>query len=814
MITLPADIRKKDHNSIPANYIETCFQKVGSVIYVHHLKMLLFLGMVLSGFIFMLPKLYIDTSSESLLHENHPVRIDYDDFKRQFGREGNIYITIQAPNVFDKHFLDKLASLHETLKQSVPFLKKVTSLINARSIRVDGHDVVIEELYHSLGPKDPTSKTLQSRVMNNPAYIGTIVSEDGTLAVIILDIQSEVLEKGHYQGLPTLFEGDDEAGYLRRLTTNEMNTIVAAVKNVTTSYHESNFRVTVSGDIVVADVCNALTIRDMQVCIVVGLMCILFFLTVFFRTIAGVMLPLIIIAVTMISVFGLMAAAGVSIKLPTIVMPAFLLTVAVGDSIHILSVFYQRLQQGQPKKDAICSALGHSGLPILMTSLTTAAGLLSFSLADLSAISEIGIFAAAGVILALLYTIMLLPAVIAVFPIRTCKLESRVMHFVDRALLWCAGIAINYPKIVIGVSIGMFLLGGGFAFRLSFSHNQLDWFDEHMPAKKDIQYIDARLKGTAALEVIVDTKEKYGVLDVDVLKQIEMFEKRVRNLKNENVPVGTISSINLIVKELNRAAHSNDQKHYTIPEGMPKVPLSDVISTGDRDVLYRFADPQFRQARITVNTPWVDAVSYDNFLEQIRLVASEVFSKVDSITLTGGMALVTQGVTRALENLVSSYIFAFIVIAIMMVWIAGDIRVGVLSMFPNLLPIAVIMGIMGAAGVKLDIVTVMIGSIAIGLVVDDTVHFLYNFQKYYRKEENAMTAIQKTMLGTGRAMLITSLVLSAGFFVLLAATLTNIVRFGLFTGMTILLALFADFLVAAALWPLIPMKKNGHRYLK
>ena len=143
-----------------------------------------------------------------------------------------------------------------------------------------------------------------------------------------------------------------------------------------------------------------------------------------------------------------------------------------------------------------------------------------------------------------------------------------------------------------------------------------------------------------------------------------------------------------------------------------------------------------------------------------------------------------------------------------MILLIGDWKLGLLSMVPNLLPIIITMGLMGLTGNPLDLNSIMIGSVALGVVVDDTVHFMFNFQKYYTKTSDPYHAVRETLLGTGRALLITSLVLSTGFFILMLASLNHLIRFGLFTGIAILFALLADFLLVPAMLVLIRKKKK------
>jgi predicted RND superfamily exporter protein len=250
--------------------------------------------------------------------------------------------------------------------------------------------------------------------------------------------------------------------------------------------------------------------------------------------------------------------------------------------------------------------------------------------------------------------------------------------------------------------------------------------------------------------------------------------------------------------------HANDPNYYRIPKDRKTVAQEFLLfENSGSDDLEQIVDSQFSKTRITIKTPWVDSVILNEFRKQMKSEFQSTFSGKADITITGLAALMARTIPAALHSMANSYGIAFLVITVMMILMLGDIRIGLLSMLPNLLPILFIMGIIGLSGIPLDMNTLMIGSIAIGLVVDDTVHFMYNFRRYYNISGDARIAIQETLLGTGRAMLITSLVLSMGFFVLILASLKNFNIFGFFTGMTILFALLADFVLAPALMILV-----------
>jgi predicted RND superfamily exporter protein len=274
--------------------------------------------------------------------------------------------------------------------------------------------------------------------------------------------------------------------------------------------------------------------------------------------------------------------------------------------------------------------------------------------------------------------------------------------------------------------------------------------------------------------------------------------------------IGKIFSINDILKETNQALHANDPSYYTIPQDHDVIAQEFFLfeNTGSDD-LEKVVDSQFSKTRITIKLLWVEIFTADKIIKAVTREFDEAFAGKADITMTGMSGLMARTVPAALVSMRHSYIIAAVVITIMMILLMGNVKIGLISMVPNLLPIFMVMAFMAYINIPLDFNGLMIGSIALGLVVDDTMHFMYNFRKYYHITGDPKEAIRKTFLGTGRALLITSLVLSSGFFVTMFATLSNTIIFGLFTGLVILIALLADFVLAPALMFLLYKKGRG-----
>ncbi|MBW2145073.1 MAG: MMPL family transporter, partial [Deltaproteobacteria bacterium] len=450
------------------------------------------------------------------------------------------------------------------------------------------------------------------------------------------------------------------------------------------------------------------------------------------------------------------------------------------------------------------------------TTLTTAAGLLSFSYSELAALASLGIFAATGVILALIFTLILIPPLIALFPMkRKQKRVQKQSSRMDRVLLFFADFSYTHPiKIILisGLVFAVTLVG---IFELRLSHHVMSYFPDHMDIKHDNKLVDDKLKGTLVLIALVDTKQEDGLYEPDILKRIETVTQRLKTLRYKEIYVGKVFSIIDIIKETNLALHDNDSNFYTLPEDRKTIAQELLLfENSGSDDLEQIVDIQFSKSPITIKIPYVDVIYIEKMLEKVEKEFKDVFEDRAEITMTGLTSILCRVLPAAQRSMVRSYLIAFVVITIMMIVLIGSFKFGLVSMIPNLLPIIMIMGLMGLSGVPLDMNSLMIGSVAIGLVVDDTMHFMYNFRKYYGLTGNVHEAIRETLFGTGRAILITSLVLSASFFSIMGSTLKSSVNFGFYTGLVILAALLADFLLAPALMTILLRNRKSPDFLE
>ncbi len=770
---------------------------------------------IIGGFISQIPKLTVDTSFEGMLHDDDPSRIAYNHFRDQFGQDRIIVLAISSDNIFDAEFLKKLKSLHYDLENKVPYVHEVNSLINARSTRGEGDVLLVDDLFKDWPEKPVDLENIKTFVLNNPVYVNDYSSEDGRVTAIIVEseaIISEISDDDIIDG----FEDEDDSSQTKQpgtthyISEKENKEVVEAVNRIVEKYNsDPDFSIALAGGPVIEEVYNRITQEDMMFFTVIMLLIVALFLAVLFRRITGVIFPMIVVYSSWMSTMGIMVLCEVPISIFSVVLPSFIMAVGMADSVHILAIFYRQLQTDGDREKAIAFALSHSGLAIVMTSMTTISGLLSFSMSELSSIGHLGIFAAIGVFLALTYTVFLLPAFLSIVPIKPKKSnkKTKTIGLMDRVLIGFANFSTDHPKKIIVVCIIIFAVAVSFMFQLKFSHHLKKFFPDTMAVKQDLNFIDQTFRGIGAIEVILDTKKENGLYNPELLNRIETISREVEKIDLGDIYVGKVRSINDILKETHQALNENNPEFYTIPQDRQVVAQEFFLfENSGSDDLQKIVDNQFSKTRVTVKIPWSEILVTDRFVRLIHDKFDSMFSDITEVTTTGMSVLMGKTVAAAIRSMAKSYVIAFIVITIMMMILVGDIKLGLLSMIPNLLPIIIIMGIMGATGSSLDLNSLMIGSIAIGLVVDDTMHFMYNFRKYYELTKDARLAVRETLLGTGRALLITSLVLTANFFTLMFATLGTAFIFGIYTGLVILIALLADFVLAPALMVLVTKK--------
>ncbi len=765
------------------------------------LLLLLLSGLMLSG----MPKLHFDTSTEGFFRPDDPNMIRYEAFRDQFGRDDIAFMLLEPKEVFSSSFLKTLQAMHQEIEERLPNLEDINSLINARKTVGKEGALIVGDLLEEMPQTPEEMADLKNYVLHQPLYENFLISTDAKVTAIAIQMGTYSTEGVAVDSDFDLDTTSQAPSAQKPLSDHEITQIVKVLHEIKEKYQGPDLQIYVTGSPVVTDYLKATMQKDMPrfLLSMVGLIAVFLFLT--FRRFSGVLLPLLTVLLSLGYTLGLMGHLGVSVKLPTMILPSFILAVGIGSSVHIMSMFYKDFVKEKGNKEkAIQDALEHSGLPVAMTSITTAAGLLSFAGADVAPIADLGRASSFGVMVALFMTITLIPSFLAILPVRSLKKSdySNEVSTVDRILMKFGDWSYDHAAKVVGIAalIGLMAVAG--LFRLQFSHDIMKWYPEGSEVRIANEKIDQSLGGSVNIEMVVDAGKENGQYDPELqvaLDELATYALNVTNNQGKRV-IHKTTSLSSMLKEINQALHENKKEFYEVPPDREMIAQELLLfENSGSDDIENISDSLFSKSRFSAKSQWQDAAGYHIVIEQIRTKANELIGDKAQVGFTGLMVLFAETVTLMMNTMIQSYLIAFALITLLMILLIGRISTGLLSMIPNFFPILLTLGLMGWLGIPLDMFTLLIGSIAIGLAVDDTIHFFHNFRKVYVETGSVRQAIDTTLLTAGRAMLVTSVVLTLGFFIFMFATLNNLFSFGLLTGFTLITAFLADILLAPAL---------------
>jgi predicted RND superfamily exporter protein len=791
-------------------------------IYKHPIISLILLVLMLVYPISNVSKLTRDGSIEGFLEKDDVDLLAHNSFRRQFGQDSEIVIAIQSNNIYTINFLKSLKKLHLELVRDVPYIEDITSMLNARDSRGGDSYFKVENLLDNMPTNQSELDELKQRVESNKLYENLLISKSGKLTTIrIKPIRFSVSSQNDEDD--SQFINDFDTNYIEQqnsrtdfLTVEELQAMVTAVNAVTSKYHSEDFNTYISGAPVASGEIVKLMSEDMPTYTRLSIIIILSLLVIITRKISFAILPLFVIALTLLTTFGIMAISGTAIKPPTQVLLSIIIVAGLCGTIHILTIFHKQINKGKDKEKAILYSIEHCGLAVIFTSITTAMGLLSFVWSPLAPISDLGKFGALSIIITLILTFFLTIIGIRLLYYKRTKKDKNLKQnksvnikdeYFEKYITKLGLFSYRNPWFIISSAFILTIIAAGGIYQLKFSHNSLTWLPEDNKVRIDTTAIDKELSGSIGMEVVIDTGKNYGIQDKPLLDDIDELTRDIYRLQNDHIQIGKTLSVTDILREVNKTVHGSKSEYFNIPsQELVSEEFLLFENSGSDDLIY-YADSLYSKARYTVKLPWLEASQYQKFIEDTNDMFQGKLGENIDVTPTGLMALLAKTSSGVMHSMSFSYLYSGITILILMLLINRSIKKGVLSMIPNLLPIISVLGLMGYLQIPLDTFTIMVGSIALGLIVDDTIHFFHQFDKNYKDTNDIPLSITKTVNITGRPILLTSLVLMIGFIMYTQSSMNNIQSFGIMMNVAVLYALFADVFISPALVTLIHRKE-------
>lgn len=767
-----------------------------------------------------------DASLEGFLQKGDPAITKLVAARKEFGHGEMVLVTMQADDLFAAQHLQVLKQLHQQLEQEVPWLDSVTSLVNARVLTAEADTLLVNKFLQPLPQTQPQRDAMRTAALSNPLYRNLLISADGhftTLAIkplaYIVPTNSDAMD---YLDEPSL-EGDFDASSIDfdasaitvtgdRVTEAQLNIISHKVKAIVAQYQGHGRTFYVGGMPVITETLIDTMMWEMLTFMPLAIITIALMMLVLFRRRHGVMLPMLTVVLTLLTTVGIICALRIPIQTTMSILPSFLLTVSVGASVHLLSLFFRAYDAGTNKLQALQEALAHTRTPIIFTSLTTAIGLLSFAGSPMIALARLGLFSALGISVALIYTLTLVPAIICLHKVPR-KQQAMPNPKVTSIIKAAVGASTRYPLWVLLFGLLVTATAISSLQHLKFSHNPMTWLAPDAEISQAVKAIDSNMGGSISVDIIVDTGTDEGLYQPHFLHQLDSFSSWLNGYHSGAIKVAKVTGLNDIIKEAHQVLNGNDPSFYRIPKRAAVVANElFLIQMSGPDELESLVDSAFKSTRLTVIMPWLDTLHYRPFINDIERQAAATFDGQTQVTLTGMVPVMGTTLSHVISTTAQSYIIAFSFISIMMILLLRSWRYGLLAMVPNLSPILITLGLMQLLQIPLDMFTILVASIAIGIVVDDTVHFMYHCKHNYQRCGDMPQAIHYALDTSGRAMLTTSTILSIGFAMLMWSDLTNLFNFGMLISITVILALVGDFLLAPALMMLFGQNRAGNNH--
>jgi len=792
-------------------FIESFFEAWSQIVIKH--SWLVLIGSLLLTFI-TVPQIrhgWIDVSLESFLPYDDPVIINYNDFRTTFDYSVPAVVVVEAKEgIFTEANLEKLRQLHLTFDQETPNLSEITSLYSMRYTRGEEDELVISDL-DEIWPTTPEGReAFKHLVLNTPTYVGNILSADTTITTITLD--------------PQVFSSTlkNEDGSMAYLQSDEESDFALKIFEITEQFTSPDFIVRSGG----GPTMNLRIAEDMktssQNSTTLGLLIIIVLLALLFRRVSGVILPLAVVFLSLLMTMALWPALGYPYNGNTQVIPTFILAVGIADSIHILSIFYKYYDAGEEKLQAISHAVRETAIAVLLTTVTTAVGLLSFLASDMMPTRTLGIFGAIGVIMALFYTMALVPSILAITPIKRRSVDQQqgssqsniILKSVDKIIDSFSELGVNHAKSVVLVCTLISIVALAGILRIQFSHDPIEWYPQDNDLPQAIHAIDNKMFGSMSAYILLDTQESYGIQQKQVLAAIASIEDKIKKLHFEGVQVVDSSSILNVLRETNQALNNNALDAYRVPESQAMIAQELLLFESGSDDIYKFTDIDQRIARIDLRLRWSNVLSYREYIQLAQaLIENELaqhgLAHVDA-KLVGLLPIFGNTIYSLLEGTIQSYIMAFAFVCIIMLLLMGSVRRGLIAFSPNVFPILLTVGMIGWLDLPLNIITSTLGCVVIGISVDDTIHFMHHFRRYAEQYDDIKVVIHKTLQTCGRAIFFTSVVLVGGFIVHLTGELSINQEFAWLLSFAIIIALLANLILAPALMTLYWYKKKAN----
>ena len=729
--------------------------------------------------------LVFDTNYRVFFGDDNPQLADFEQLQNVYTKNDNIIVILEPDDgkVFTGKTLDAVEWLTAEAWK-VPYAIRVDAISNFQHIRAEGDELIVEDLVlDALNMSREELDYARKVATDDPLLVNRLISNKAHVTGVNITLQ-----------LPqkTIFEVPEAVKYARELAAQ-----------LEESY--PHIQTYLTGTAMLNNAFSEAGLNDITSLIPIMYLLIIITMIILLRSFSSTFAAFIVIGLSAATAMGLAGWAGIKLSPPSATAPTMILTLAVADSIHILMIFLREMRHGMSKSDALTESLRLNFMPVFLTSVTTIIGFLSLNFSDVPPLHDLGNIASTGIAAAYVYSILFLPAMISILPVRVKQRESEKIHFMDKF----ANFVIKRSKALLWGSLILVAVLASFITKNELNDQFVKYFDESITFRTDTDFVIENLTGVYQIEHSLGAGESGGISNPEYLNKLEDFA----NWYREQDGVIQVYTVSEIMKRLNKSMHGDEEEWYKIPESRELA--------AQYLLLYEMSLPYGLDLNNQINvdksatrlTATFDDVTSREMREMSDRAADWLRENApEHMFYPGsGMAVMFSYISgRNIDSMLKGTSFALVLISFSLILALRSFKFGIISLIPNIIPAVMAFGLWGILVGEVGFALAIVTSMSLGIVVDDTVHFLSKYLRA-RREKNLSTeeAIRYAFSSVGTALLVTTLILIAGFAVLSFSAFKVNAGMGQLTAITIAFALLIDFMLLPPIIILFSKKEDN-----
>ncbi|MTI33043.1 efflux RND transporter permease subunit [Xanthovirga aplysinae] len=751
--------------------------KIAHLIIKYRLTLIIVLGVVTAYMGYRAQDVHMAYTDSKVVPADDPDMVYFKKFQSLFGQDANMMVLgVKDSALYGLENFRRFKELSDQLVQ-LDGIDNVLSLPELQMLVKDPEQkkFVNQSIFKKMPEDQHSLGSLLQIARNQKVYSGQLLNEENGATVLLLIINKDVLNTPAridlvYQIMDTGKAFSDDSGIqLHYAGLPYVRTVMANMVK-----QELNFFLILSA-------------------LVTSL--ILYF---FFRDWRAVLFPMIVIAVVVIWVVGTLAILNYEMTVLTGLLPPIIVVIGIPNCIYLLNKYHQEYSKHGNKMRALSRIVRNVGIVTLVTNFTTAIGFLVLGFADITILRQFGVVAGINIMATFVVSIILIPAVFSYLrPPSGDQLNHLDFGFIRKMLNWFNTLVHQYSHVVFFVTAILLAVSIYGINKVESVSYMVDDIPDDSQIKTDLAFFEDNFKGVMPLELVVDTGKKKGVMNLSNLRKIDRLQNYLTDQEYISEPISVIN----FVKASRQAFYNDNPNFYALPTNQDKNFILRYLKDEDSDLINNFVDSTGQLMRVSLKVADIGSKKLDTLVNaNIAPKIKEILGDKMSAKVTGTTLLFVKGNSFLIHNLKTSLVLAFVIIALIMAVLFRNARMVIISLLPNVVPLLITGALMGFFNIPLKPSTVLIFSIAFGISVDDSIHFLAKYrQELFANNFFVPIALTKSLRETGASMMYTSIVLFFGFVIFAGSDFGGTVALGVLTSTTLLIAMFTNLILLPSL---------------